>query len=76
MFSQNPFLTIEGPRGSKECLRSAILNCICPECGGSLSLAADRLRCQGRCGTDWWPVWMRIRQSDRSQSSHRLKRVA
>jgi hypothetical protein len=72
MFTPNPFLRIESPRPSNERLRSAILNCICPECGGGLSLAADQLRCQGWCGTDWWPVWIRIRKTDRSQSSHRL----
>ena len=62
-------------RRSNERMRSAILNCICPECGGGLSLAADQLRCKGWCGTDWWPVWIRIRKSDRSQSSHRLMHV-
>jgi hypothetical protein len=71
MFSENPLLKKESPSGSNERLRSAILNCICLKCGGGLSLAADQLRCQGRCGTDWRPVWVRIRQSDRSQSSHR-----
>ena len=74
-FSQNPFLRMESPSRSNERLRSAILNCICPECGGGLSLTGDRLRCQGRCGTDWRPVWTRIRQSDRSQTSHGLKPV-
>jgi hypothetical protein len=76
MFSQNPFLRMESPSRSNEHLKSAILNCICPECGGGLSLASDQLRCQGRCGTDWRQVWNRIRQWDRSQSSHRLKPVA
>ena len=76
MFSQNPSLRMERASRSNEHLRSAILNCLCPECGGGLSIAADQLRCQGRCGTDWRPVWIRIRQSNRSQSSHRLKPVA
>lgn len=75
MFSPNPFSRMESPSRSNERLRSAILNCICPECGGGLSLAADLLRCQGRCGTDWLPAWIRIRQSDHSQYSHRLKPV-
>jgi hypothetical protein len=73
MLSQNPFLRMERPSRSTERLRSAIVNCICPECGGGLSLGADQLRCRGRCGTDWRPVWIRIRQSHHSQSSHRLK---
>src|SRR5947207_9961448 len=71
MFSKNSLLRMESPIRSNERLKSAILNCICLKCGGGLSLAADQLRCQGRCGTDWRPVWIRIRQSDRSQSSHR-----
>jgi hypothetical protein len=70
VFSQNPFLTIESQRRSNEGLKSAILNWICPECGGGLSLAAEQLQCRGRCGTDWWPVWIRIRKLDRSQSNH------
>jgi hypothetical protein len=60
MLSQNPLLTMESLSRSNERLRSAILNCICPECGGSLSLAPDQLRCQGRCGADWRPVWTRV----------------
>lgn len=61
--SQNPFLRIESPSSSSERLRSAILNCICPECGGGLSLVSNQLRCRGRCGTDWRPEWIRVCQS-------------
>lgn len=76
MFLQNSLLTIESPSRSNERLRSAILNCICPECGGGLSMAAEPLRCRGRCGMDWRPVWILICQSNRSQSRNRLKPVA
>lgn len=34
MITPNPFLRIESPYPSNERLRSAFLNCICPECGG------------------------------------------
>ena len=31
-------------------VRSAIVNCICPECGGAIELHSNQLRCLGRCG--------------------------
>jgi len=76
MLSQNPILMMERrPARSNERLRSAILNGICPECGGGLSLAADKLRCRGRCGTDWRPVWLRISLLDISRPNHQTKPV-
>lgn len=74
MFAENPFLRIEGPGASSESLKSAIANCICPECGGALSLSPDQFRCQGRCGVDWGPVWNRIRESGSSRSERILER--
>ena len=76
MFSISPFLRMESPSRSNESINSAIVNCICPECGGRLSLATKQFRCQGRCGTDWRPVWIRMRQSDLSHSAQRLKPAA
>jgi hypothetical protein len=64
MSSQNPSLRMENPRGSNQIVKSSIVNCICPECGGALSLATKQFRCQGRCGTDWRPVWIHMQQSD------------
>jgi hypothetical protein len=72
MFVENPFLSMENPGRSNESVRSSIVNGICPECGGALSLATEQFRCQGRCGTDWRPVWNRARQLDRSPD-HRAK---
>ena len=60
MLAENPFLRIESPSGSNESLRSAIVNSICPACGGALSLSSQQFQCQGRCGTDWRPMWNRI----------------
>ncbi len=64
MFFQSPFARMERPSLSSESVKSAIVNCICPGCGGPLSLRTQQFRCQGRCGTDWRPVWMRMRQCE------------
>lgn len=69
MFSQNPFVRMQSPSRWSEGVRSAILNCICPECGGALLLASKQFRCRGKCGIDWRPVWLRMRQSDQSHHS-------
>ena len=63
MFADNPFLRIEGPETSNEGFKSAIANCICPGCGGALSLSLNQFRCQGRCGIDWRPMWNRVHKS-------------
>jgi tRNA(Ile2) C34 agmatinyltransferase TiaS len=36
---------------------SGILNCVCPECGGSMGGAGREFKCQGECQTDWRQVW-------------------
>src|SRR3954447_14819171 len=74
MLSQNPFLKFS--TRSNEHLKSAILNCICPECGGALSLAANQFRCLGRLSTDWRPVWIRDCRSRASECGHLLKAAA
>jgi hypothetical protein len=38
-------------------VRSAIVNCVCPECGGAIELDLNEFRCVGRCGKDWRPTW-------------------
>ena len=41
---------------------SAIVNCLCPECGGVIELETNRLRCL-ECGKHWRQVWERNRPS-------------
>ena len=41
-------------------VRSAILNCICPECGGVIELETTELKCLGGCGKRWRDIWVRI----------------
>lgn len=40
-------------------VKSAILNCICPECGGVIELETRELKCLGRCGKSWRDIWVR-----------------
>lgn len=63
MVHGTPFLKITGPGSSGDDIKSAIVNGICPECGAALSLNAQQFRCQGRCGRDWRPTWIRMQQS-------------
>ncbi len=41
---------------SADCL-SAILNLVCPECGGRMGSRSNVFQCQGQCGTDWRSIW-------------------
>ena len=75
MLSQNVFLRIEAPIPSNVRLKSAIVNCISPDCG--------RLRLWLQTRFDFKSVWdarrplaIRIRHPDRPQSGHRLKPAA
>ena len=45
---------------------SAIVNCICPECGGALGVPTNQFRCRGQCGKDWRFAWNDA-QSNRQQ---------
>src|SRR5271157_910177 len=36
---------------------SAILNWVCPECGGCMGGRENEFKCHGRCGRDWRSVW-------------------
>jgi hypothetical protein len=38
---------------------SAILNWVCPECGGRMGGRTQEFKCQGACRTDWRDVWER-----------------
>ena len=42
---------------SNENVRSAIVNCLCPECGGAIELRSNQLSCLGRCGKQWRAIW-------------------
>src|SRR5580693_4220108 len=39
---------------------SGILNCVCPECGGSMGGVGREFNCQGECQTDWRQLWEQI----------------
>jgi len=39
---------------------SGILNCVCPECGGSMGGAGREFKCQGKCQTDWRQIWEQV----------------
>ena len=39
---------------------SGILNCVCPECGGSMGGVSREFKCQGQCQTDWRQIWEQI----------------
>jgi len=58
-----------------EDVRSSILNCICPECGGAIELSSNQFRCVGTCGKDWRAIWdgtqssgAQVRHADSSYS--------
>src|SRR5271157_1204555 len=48
--------TVSAPLISADYL-SAILNLVCPECGGRMGGRSNVFQCQGQCGTDWRSVW-------------------
>src|SRR5437879_5073353 len=54
---------------------SAILNCVCPECGGPISLEVNEFRCHGLCGKDWRPfgIVYSLSRSIRQQGEHRTR---
>jgi len=39
---------------------SGILNCVCPECGGSMGRDGREFKCQGECQTDWRQIWEQV----------------
>jgi len=50
---------------------SAILNCVCPECGGPISLEVNEFRCHGLCGKDWRPFWDRVLSEPKHKTTGR-----
>ena len=61
-------------------LLSAILNLICPACGGPMGGRLKEFKCRGRCGKDWRPEWERLRarhvHTPVRKLSAQIKRVA
>ena len=41
-------------------LMSDILNCVCPECGGSMGGIGREFKCQGECQRDWRQIWEQV----------------
>ena len=50
---------------------SGILNCVCPECGGSMGRVGREFKCQGRCQTDWREIWERVLSAGLNQRTTR-----
>ena len=42
-------------------LLSAIMNLVCPECGGPMGGRSKEFQCRGQCQRDWRPEWERLR---------------
>ena len=53
-------IRFRGASRSYDSVRSDIVNCICPDCGGPLSIGLRQFCCHGKCGRDWRPVWESI----------------
>jgi hypothetical protein len=51
-------------------LISAIVNCVCPACGGASGVRKNQFQCRGECGKDWRLVW------DNARPIHRKARRA
>ena len=62
--------TMTAPSISADYL-SAILNLVCPECGGRMGGQSNLFQCQGRCGNDWRSVWESV--SAKRRTPVRLK---
>src|ERR1700752_2787019 len=43
--------------GSSQNVLSALVNCLCPECGGAIELRSNQFICLGRCGKQWRDIW-------------------
>jgi hypothetical protein len=48
-------------------LLSAILNLVCPECGGPMGGRSKEFKCRGQCEKDWRPEWERLRARSKGQ---------
>jgi tRNA(Ile2) C34 agmatinyltransferase TiaS len=57
-------------------LMSDILNCVCPDCGGSMGCAGRVFKCLGKCQRDWREIWERVLSSGFDRRSTRTIRVS
>ncbi len=62
-----------GPEAG-ELIVSAILNCVCPQCGGRMGGPKKAFKCQGRCQRDWQAEWESLEQSSERISPTRARR--
>jgi hypothetical protein len=61
---------------SNENVRSAIVNCVCPECGGAIEPHSNQFRCLGRCGRQWRAIWESTkRNAAQPRSADNYRRV-
>ena len=82
---QSRGMRVEAQNQVSKQVTSAILNCVCPECGGALDLSTSEFRCRGECGKDWRPVWdgarsdskevWRAKDSCRARGAQKLSRA-
>jgi len=50
---------------------SSIMNCVCPECGGSMGGRGQEFKCQGQCQKNWRQVWDEHANGSRSGGSRK-----
>ena len=54
-------------------MKSAIVNCVCPECGGAIDLSTDGFRCLGKCGKNWRSVWNDVLSEQKQARRHQQR---
>ncbi len=59
-----PLLTLVRARANTDVI-SAILNWVCPDCGGRMGGRGKEFNCQGECQTDWRLIWKRVLSAGR-----------
>jgi hypothetical protein len=67
------FIRLGAAKASSD-LISGILNCVCPECGGSMGGVGREFKCQGQCQTDWRQIWERVRSAGLNRRTTRTIR--
>jgi hypothetical protein len=66
----------ESPILSNENVRSAIVNCLCPEYGGVIELHSNQFRCLGQCGKPWRAIWENTKcDAAQTRSADNYRRV-
>ena len=69
-------MRFEMPIRPTENMKSAIVNCVCPDCGGAIYLSTSEFRCGGLCGKDWRAVWEGARyDAKQAHGGNNLRRV-